>query len=60
MWVSLIFKCPDLFIPIMYTNSDMSIVVHVHVNVMQNKNTEGAKKVRPIRSSSYLTIIIAT
>ena len=27
MQVSLIFKCPDLFIPVMYTDSDMSIVV---------------------------------
>ena len=35
---ALIFKCPDLFIPVMYTGSDMSIVVsniqynslHVH------------------------------
>ena len=27
MQVSLIFKCPDLFIPVMYTDSDMSIAV---------------------------------
>ena len=33
MQVSLIFKCPDLFIPVMYTDSDMSIVVDVHANV---------------------------
>ena len=33
MQVSLILKCPDLFIPVMYTDSDMSIVVHVHANV---------------------------
>ena len=31
--MSLIFKCPDLFIPVMYTDSDMSIVVHVHANI---------------------------
>ena len=27
-------SCPDLFIPVMYTDSDMSIVVHVHTNVL--------------------------
>ena len=32
--MSLIFKCPDLFIPVMYTDSDMSTVVHVHTNVI--------------------------
>ena len=32
--MSLIFKCPDLFIPVMYTDSDVSIVVHVHVNTI--------------------------
>ena len=26
-----------LFIPVMYTDSDMSIVVHVHANVIINK-----------------------
>ena len=34
--MSLIFKCPDLFIPVMYTDSDMSIVVHVHANTIIN------------------------
>ena len=34
MQVSLIFKCPDLFIPVMYTDSDMSIIIHVHANVI--------------------------
>ena len=34
MQVSLIFKCPDLFIPVMYTDSDVSIVVHVHANII--------------------------
>ena len=34
--MSLIFKCPDLFIPVMYTDSDMSIVVHVHANIIIN------------------------
>ena len=34
MQVSLIFKRPDLYIPVMYTDSDMSIVVHVHANII--------------------------
>ena len=32
--MSLIFKCPGLFIPVMCTDSDMSIIVHVHANVI--------------------------
>ena len=36
MQVSLICKCPDLFIPVMYTDSDMSIVVHVLANAIIN------------------------
>ena len=32
----LIFKCSDLFIPVMYTDSDMSVVVHVHANIIIN------------------------
>ena len=35
--MSLIFKYPDLFILVMYTDSDMSIVVHVHANVIISK-----------------------
>ena len=34
--MSLIFKCPDLFIPVMYTDSDMSIIVHMHANIIIN------------------------
>ena len=30
------FQVPDLFIPVMYTESDMSIVVHVHANAIIN------------------------
>ena len=31
------------------------LATSVHAKCMLNKNTEGAKKARPIRSSSYLT-----
>ena len=34
--MSLIFNCPDLCIPVMYTDSDMNIVVHVHANIIIN------------------------
>ena len=36
MQVSLIFKCSDLlnFIPVMYTHSDINIIVHVYANVI--------------------------
>ena len=30
----------DLFIPVMYTDSDMGIVVHVHANVIISKCTQ--------------------
>ena len=38
MQVSLIFKCPDLFILVMYTDLDMSTAMHVHANVIIKVN----------------------
>ena len=38
--MSLIFKCPDLFVPVMYTDSDVSIVIHVHSNVINVTNVD--------------------
>ena len=40
MQVSLIFKCPVLFISLMYIDSDISIVVHVHANVINVTNID--------------------
>ena len=55
MQVPLIFKCPDLFIPVMYTDSDMIIFVHVDANVIRSGHMHSLYRIcLVVRASQYV------